>query len=132
MLSRVYSASIFGLEAYSVEIEVDISSGLPRINIVGLPDAAVRESRERVNSAIKNSGYTYPDGRVTINLAPADIKKEGPCFDLPIALGILASSGQLNPQDLEDFCLLGELSLDGKVRGIKGALPVALSLRKSL
>ena len=102
MLARVYSASIFGIEAYPVEIEVDISAGLPRINIVGLPDTAVKESKERVHSAIKNSGYVYPDGKITINLAPADIKKEGPCFDLPIALGILACSGQLNPDDLND------------------------------
>ena len=131
MLARVYSASIFGLEAYPIEIEVDIASGLPRINIVGLPDTAVKESKERVHSAINNSGYVYPDGKITINLAPADIKKEGPCFDLPIALGILASSGQLNAGDLKDFCLLGELSLDGKVRAIKGALPIALSLRKA-
>lgn len=130
MLARVYSASIFGIEVYPVEIEVDISSGLPRINMVGLPDPAVKESRERVNSAIKNSGYVYPDGKITINLAPADIKKEGPCFDLPIALGVLASSGQLNHQNLNDYCLLGELSLDGKVRPIKGALSIALSLRK--
>ncbi len=130
MLARVYSASIFGIEAYPVEIEVDIASGLPRVNIVGLPDTAVKESKERVHSAIKNSGYTYPGGKVTINLAPADIKKEGPCFDLPIALGILACSGQLNPQELDKYCLLGELALDGKVRPIKGALPIALSLRR--
>ncbi|MFH1678901.1 MAG: YifB family Mg chelatase-like AAA ATPase [Candidatus Omnitrophota bacterium] len=130
MLSCVYSASIFGIEAYAIEIEVDIGSGLPRINIVGLPDTVVRESKERVLSAIKNSGYDYPEGKITINLAPADIKKEGPCFDLPIALGILGSSGQLNPQDLCDYCLLGELALDGKLRPIKGALPIALSLRK--
>jgi magnesium chelatase family protein len=129
MLSRVYSASIFGIEAYPVEIEVDITSGLPRINIVGLPDTAVKESKQRVLSAIKNSGYFYPDGRITINLAPADIKKEGPCFDLPIALGILASSGQLT-QDLGDYCFLGELALDGKLRPIRGTLPIALSLRK--
>lgn len=130
MLSRVYSASIYGLEAYLVEIEVDIASGLPRVNIVGLPDAAVKESKVRVHSAIKNSGYIYPQGKVTVNLAPADIKKEGPCFDLPIALGILASSGQLNCGYLSQYCILGELALDGKIRPIKGALPIALSLRK--
>lgn len=130
MLSRVYSASIFGIEAYSVEIEVDTSSGLPRVNIVGLPDTAVKESKERVNSAIKNSGYVYPKEKITINLAPADVKKEGPSFDLPIALGILACSGQLNIQSLNDYCILGELSLDGKIRSIKGALPITLSLRK--
>ena len=130
MLARVYSASIFGIEVYPIEIEVDISSGLPRINIVGLPDPTVKESKERVHSAIRNSGYIYPQEKITINLAPADIKKEGPCFDLAIALGILACSGQLNPENLNNYCLLGELSLDGKVRSIKGALPVALSLRK--
>ena len=131
MLARVYSASIFGIESYPVEIEVDINPGLPRINIVGLPDTAVKESKERVHSAIKNSGYIYPKERITINLAPADIKKEGPCLDLPIALGILACSGELNAQNLHDYCLLGELSLDGKIRPIKGALPIALSLRKA-
>ena len=131
MLARVYSASIFGIEAYSVEIEVDINPGLPRINIVGLPDPAVKESKERVHSAISNSGYAYPKQKITINLAPADIKKEGPCFDLPIALGILACTGQLNKENLNNYCLLGELALDGKVRPIKGALPIALSLRKN-
>lgn len=130
MLSRVYSAAVFGIEAYPVEIEVDISQGLPRVNIVGLPDPAVKESKDRVNAAINNSGYVYPNEKITINLAPADIKKEGPCFDLPIALGILACSGQLNPKSLDDYCLLGELSLDGKIRPIKGTLPIALSLRK--
>ena len=130
MLSRIYSAAIFGIEAYLVEIEVDIGASLPRINIVGLPDAAVKESKQRVLSAIKNSGYFYPEGRITINLAPADIKKEGPCFDLPIALGILAASGQLNNQVLLEYCVLGELALDGKLRPIKGSLPIALSLAK--
>ncbi|MFH1339490.1 MAG: YifB family Mg chelatase-like AAA ATPase [Candidatus Omnitrophota bacterium] len=130
MLSRVYSASIFGIEAYLVEIEVDIGSGLPRINIVGLPDTAVKESKQRVLSAIKNSGYSYPGGRITVNLAPADIKKEGPCFDLPIALGILASSGQLNTRDLGKYCFMGELALDGNLRPVRGALPITLSLRK--
>ena len=130
MLSRVYSASILGIDAYSVEIEVDIHNGLPRINIVGLPDVAVKESKQRVYSAIRNSGYKYPDGKITINLAPADVKKEGPCFDLPIALGILAGSDQVCAQDLNGFCFLGELALDGKVRPIKGALPVALNLSK--
>lgn len=130
MLARLYSASIFGIEAYPVEIEVDINSGLPRVSIVGLPDTVVKESKERVHSAINNSGYVYPREKITINLAPAAIKKEGPCFDLAIALGILACSGQLNSQNLGDFCLLGELSLDGKVRPVKGSLPIALSLRK--
>ncbi|MBU1006695.1 MAG: YifB family Mg chelatase-like AAA ATPase, partial [Candidatus Omnitrophica bacterium] len=98
---------------------------------VGLPDVAVRESRDRVSSAIKNSLFEYPCRRITINLAPCDIKKEGPCFDLPIALGILAATGQINAKNLQDFVFLGELSLNGKVRPVKGALPVAMSLRNS-
>lgn len=131
MLSKLFSASIFGTEAYLLEIEVDVTQGLPAVSVVGLPDAAVKESRGRVKSAIKNSGYEYPAGRITINLAPADIKKEGSCFDLPIALGILASSGQIPPEILKGFVFLGELSLDGKIRPVKGLLPVALYLKNS-
>lgn len=131
MLSRLYSASIFGTEAYLVEIEVDVSGGLPCISVVGLPDTAVKESRDRVKSAIRNCGYDYPAGRITVNLAPADIKKEGSYFDLPIALGILASSGQIPRSVLENFVFLGELSLDARIRKVPGILPIALFLRNS-
>jgi len=130
MISKVFSVSLLGLEAYPVEIEVDISQGLPVVAVVGLPDIAVKESKERVKSAIKNSGYNYPSDRITINLAPADIKKEGPSFDLPIALGILAATGQINPEMIKNYIILGELALDGKVRPIKGVLPVAMHMRK--
>ncbi len=131
MLSKLYSASTFGTEAYLLEVEVDVSQGLPAVSMVGLPDAAVKESRDRVKSAIKNCGYEYPAGRITVNLAPADIKKEGSSFDLAIALGILASSGQIPLEILKDFVFLGELALDGKIRRVCGVLPIALYLRGS-
>ena len=131
MLSKLYSASTFGTEVYQLEIEVYVSSGLPAIAIVGLPDTAVRESRDRVKGAIKNSQFEYPRGRITVNLAPADVKKEGPAFDLAIALGILASTGQISFNVLKEFVFLGELALNGKIRPVKGVLPIALSLRKS-
>ncbi|MCD5390423.1 YifB family Mg chelatase-like AAA ATPase [candidate division NPL-UPA2 bacterium] len=130
MLARAFSASILGLEAYSIEIEVDIASGLPAVVVVGLPDAAVKESKDRIKSAIKNSSFDYSTRRITVNLAPADIKKEGPSFDLPISLGLLAATGQLTSESLKDYIILGELALDGRVRPIKGALPIALSLRR--
>ena len=130
MLSRTYSASVLGLEAYFIEIEVDIASGLPAVIVVGLPDAAVKESKDRIKSAVKNSLFEYPTKRITVNLAPADVKKEGPSFDLPIALGLLAATGQLSAEGLKDYLILGELALDGRIRPIKGALPIALSLRK--
>jgi len=131
MLSKLYSASTFGTEAYLLEIEVDFSQGLPAVSVVGLPDETVKESKDRVKSAIKNCGYEYPTGRITVNLAPADIKKEGSSFDLPIALGILASSGQIPFEILKDFVFLGELALDGKIRKVTGVLPAALFLRQS-
>ena len=130
MLSKVFSVSLLGLEPYLVEIEIDVAQGLPAVSVVGLPDAAIKESKERVKSAIKNSGYNYPPDRITINLAPADIKKEGPAFDLPIALGVLAATSQINPRSLEEYIILGELALDGKIRSVKGVLPVALSMKK--
>ncbi len=131
MLSKIYSASVLGLEAYEVEIEVDVAGGLPAIAVVGLPDAAVKESKDRVRSAVKNSQFEYPARKTTVNLAPADIKKEGPAFDLAIALGIIAATGQMNAERLKDYVVLGELALDGKVRRIKGVLPVAMYLRKT-
>ncbi len=130
MLSKVFSGSVMGIDAFLVEVETDISPGLPSYTLVGLPDNAVRESRERVSSAISNIGYSFPLKRVTINLAPADIKKEGAAFDLPIAIGLLAASGQLSSERLNDFLVLGELSLDGNLKPIRGALPIAASCRK--
>ncbi len=132
MLAKVKSAAVVGLEGAVVEVEVDLSPGLPSFTIVGLPDKAVQEARERVRSAIRNSYYKFPNRRVTVNLAPADLKKEGPAYDLPIAIGILMSSGQLNV-DLSDSIFLGELSLDGKLRHTHGILPmVALARDKGL
>lgn len=131
MLAKVYSAGLFGIDAYPIEIEVDISGGLPAITLVGMADTCIRESRERVKSAIKNSGFDWPQGRITVSLAPSNIKKEGACFDLPIALGILFASQQLNSQILADCCLLGELSLDGTLRPVQGILPISIHLSKS-
>jgi magnesium chelatase family protein len=123
------SSAVTGVEAYTVEVEVDATTGGSYFAIVGLPDAAVQEARERVKSAIRNSGRRFPEGRIIVNLAPADIRKEGPSFDLPIALGILAASGQLEPARLDEFSVVGELSLDGSVRPVAGVLPMVLSAR---
>lgn len=130
MLSKLYSAAITGLSSYLIEIEVDIARGLPAVSIVGLPDTAVRESKDRVRTAIKNSGFHYPSARITINLAPADIKKEGPCFDLAIALGILAAQGEVNPEKLQQYIVLGELNLNGEIKPSKGILPIAIDMAK--
>ncbi len=130
MFAKVYSAAVYGVDAYEVEIEVNGAGGDPHIIIVGLPDTAVKESRDRVTTAIGNSGYYWPRGRTTINLAPADIKKEGPSFDLPIALGMIAVSKELNSTIFERFSFVGELALNGAVRPVKGVLPVALEARK--
>ena len=116
MLSRVSSGAVIGIDAYVVEVEVDISVGLPSFTTVGLPETSVKESKERVKAAIQNSGYTFPDDRITINLAPADIKKEGTGLDLPIALGILSALGIIPKDLLADHMILGELSLDGRVK----------------
>jgi magnesium chelatase family protein len=129
MLSRVLSAAVNGIEAYPVEVEVNSGYGDTFIVIVGLPDAAVKESRDRVGTAIGNSGYKFPMGRTTINLAPADVKKEGPSFDLPIAVGILAASEQIETDQLDNFVMVGELALTGAVRSVKGILPIALRAR---
>ena len=123
MLARVRSCAVVGLEGAIVEVEVDISPGLPAFNIVGLPDTAVQESRERVRAAIRNSGYQFPMKRITVNLAPADLRKEGPAYDLPIAVGILMSSGQIDA-DATEVIFLGELSLEGSVRHTHGVLPM--------
>lgn len=127
MLAKIYSAAILGIDAYLVEVEVDIFWGLPGINMVGLPDAAVQESRERVRSAVKHSGFEFPNQRMTINMAPANTRKSGPVFDLAIAAGILAASEQLDQTYLEDYVLVGELSLDGSLRPVQGVLPFAIA-----
>src|SRR5580765_1943249 len=129
MLARVFSAAVNGIEAYPVEVEVNAGWGDTLIVIVGLPDVAVKESRDRVSTALTNSGYKFPMGKTTINLAPADLKKEGPSFDLPIALGMLAASEQLETDQLDNFIIVGELALTGAVRACKGVLPVALRAR---
>jgi magnesium chelatase family protein len=129
MLAQIRSASIQGIDAFPVEVEVDSGPGPQQIVLVGLPDAAVRESRDRVGTAIVHSGFRFPPGRTTINLAPADIRKEGPSFDLPIAVGILAASRQVVPIDLTAFAMVGELALTGAVRPVKGALGLALRAR---
>jgi magnesium chelatase family protein len=131
MLSFVSSCAINGVEADIISVETYISAGLPVFSIVGLPDSAVKESRDRVAAALKNSGFDFPSKKITVNLAPADVKKEGGSFDLPIALGILASLGKINAQILKNFCAAGELSLDGKIRKVKGVLSMALSLQSS-
>ncbi len=129
MLAKVCSAAVNGIEAYPVEVEVNAGWGDTVIVIVGLPDTAVKESRDRVSTALSNSGFRVPMGRTTINLAPADVKKEGPSFDLPIAIGTLAASEQLETSQLESFVIVGELALTGAVRAVKGVLPIALSAR---
>lgn len=129
MLSKVYSCALQGVDGKTIEVEVDISHGLPAYNTVGLPEAAVRESRERVRSALKNSGYRFPDDRITVNLAPADIRKEGTGFDLPIAIGILLATGIIREKNLGDYMVMGELSLDGSVRPVKGALSMTAAAR---
>src|SRR5580765_3429679 len=129
MLAKVCSAAVNGIEAYPVEVEVNAGFGDTVIVIVGLPDAAVKESRDRVITALSNSGYNFNYGRTTINLAPADVKKEGPSFDLPIAVGMIAASEQLETDQLENFVMVGELALTGAVRPVKGVLPIALRAR---
>jgi len=131
LLARVLSSTIVGINARQVEVEVDVAAGLPAFATVGLPETSVKESRERVKSAINNSGYRFPDERITVNLAPADIKKEGTGFDLPIALGILAATGIVPNSELARYLILGELSLDGRVKPVRGSLPMALAARDS-
>jgi magnesium chelatase family protein len=130
MLAKVESQVLRGIEARSMRVEVDVSAGLPSFSIVGLPDEAIKESKVRVKSAIKNSGFEFPAKKIAVNLAPANIKKEGPCFDLPIAIGIIAASNQLNTECLQGKVICGELSLDGYVRSINGILPRALALKR--
>src|SRR4051794_35062666 len=124
MLAKVCSAAVNGIEAYPVEVEVNAGWGDTIIVIVGLPDAAVKEARDRVSTALTNSGFKFPLGRTTINLAPADVKKEGPSFDLPIAVGTLAAAEQMQSAQLEEYIISGELALTGAVRAVKGVLPI--------
>lgn len=129
MSSKVYSAALVGLDAQPIEVEADIAGSLPSFTVVGLPDAAVQESRERVRSAIRNSDSFFPGTRVTVNLAPADLKKEGPSYDLPIAVAIMQASAQIN-FDTDKKIFIGELALDGKLRPVNGVLPIAIMCQK--
>ena len=131
MLAKVLSAAVVGIDAILVDVEVDIAQGLPQFATVGLPDGAVKESKDRVKAALKNSGYEFPPRRITANLAPADLKKEGSAFDLPISIGILAATGAITGERLGQFILLGELSLDGSLKPVRGALPVAVAARQA-
>ena len=130
MLACVRTAAVFGIDASVVQVEVDVSLGLPTFQMVGLPDASVRESRDRVRAAIRNSGFEFPIRRVTVNLAPADLRKAGSAFDLPIALGVLAASGIISRRDVDDPLVLGELSLDGAIQAARGVLPIAAAARR--
>lgn len=130
MLARVWSASLVGIDAIKVGVEVDVSGGLPAITVVGLPDTAVQESRERVKAALKNAGFAFPVRKIVVNLAPAELRKEGTCFDLPISIGILAASEQVDAQLLGDYLFLGEVSLDGSLRPVAGVLPIAAAARR--
>ncbi|MGE4054998.1 MAG: YifB family Mg chelatase-like AAA ATPase, partial [Vicinamibacterales bacterium] len=130
MLASLRTATLVGVEASTVHVEVDVSFGLPIFVMVGLPDASVRESRDRVRSAIRNSGFEFPPHRVTVNLAPADLRKAGTSFDLPIALGILAAQGVVARRDIPDVVVLGELSLDGSIHPARGVLPIVISARR--
>jgi magnesium chelatase family protein len=130
MLARVWSASIVGIDAVKVGVEVDVSGGLPGIVVLGLPDSAIQESRERVKATLKNTGFAFPMRKIVINLTPADLRKEGPCFDLPISVGILAASEQVSADLLGDFLFLGEVSLDGSLRPVAGVLPIAAAAQK--
>ena len=131
MLSKVLSASIIGIDAHTVEVEVDITSrGLPHFSMVGLPDAAVKESKDRVRAALKNIGFNFPLKQITVNLAPADLKKEGSSFDLPIAVGIIAAEGILGLDSVEGYLFTGELSLDGRIKPVKGVLSMALRAKE--
>jgi magnesium chelatase family protein len=131
MLAKVLSSAVLGIDAIQVEVEVDIVQGLPQFATVGLPDGAVKESKDRVKSALKNAGYDYPNRRITVNLAPADLRKEGTAFDLPIAVGILAATGVVRDTRLKEYLLLGELSLDGRVKPVRGCLSVAVNSRSA-
>src|SRR5687768_2191024 len=130
MLATLESATVIGVDACRVHVEIDVSGGLPHFQLVGLPDASVRESRDRVRAAIRNSGYDFPVNRITINLAPGDVRKAGPAFDLPIALGMLAATGTVRRSDFAGIVHIGELSLDGTIQPARGVLPIAAEARR--
>ncbi|HTP41412.1 MAG TPA: YifB family Mg chelatase-like AAA ATPase [Nitrospiria bacterium] len=139
MLGKVLSCAVYGLEASLVSVEADLASGLPLFAVVGLPDAAVKESKDRVRAAVKNSGFSFPVKKITVNVAPADLKKEGSAFDLPMAVAILAAEGMVSasspapsdvPLSLDETLIVGELSLDGSIRGVRGALPIAAAAKR--
>ena len=130
MIVKVISSTVIGIDSYPVDVEVDVSAGLPRFSTVGLPDVAVRESKDRIKAAIKNSGYRFPRNHVTVNLAPADIKKEGTGFDLPIAVGILTAEGIIRSEVLPEYILTGELSLDGRIKGVHGVISAAFQAKE--
>lgn len=130
MISKIYSVGLFGMNAYTVEVEADITKGMPRFDIVGLPDIAVKESRDRVCSAVKNCGFEFPVGKITVNLAPADIKKSGPLYDLAILVSILSMSAQLNVKT-DNFAFIGELSLSGEIRSVNGVLPMVIHAKEN-
>lgn len=130
MLSIIKSMSLHGLEGYLIQVQVDVSAGLPSWETVGLPDVSVKESKERVRTAIKNSGFEFPSRKITINLAPANTKKEGPFFDLPIAIGILMANEEIKNQDLQSTVFIGELSLDGSLNKVNGILPMCIEAEK--
>jgi magnesium chelatase family protein len=131
VLAQVMSGAILGVEAYLVRVEVDLANGLPAMHVVGLPESAVREGRERVTAALHNSGFAIPPRRITVNLAPADVRKDGSAFDLPLAAGLLAAAGVVEAASLGDLCMVGELGLDGEVRPVRGVLPLALRCRRA-
>jgi magnesium chelatase family protein len=131
MITEVFTASTYGVDAFIVRTETHIDNALFSFALVGLPDSAVKESKERVAAAIKNSMFHFPIKRYTVNLAPADVKKEGSGFDLPIAIGILAETSQVSPVKIKEYLFLGELSLDGKLRAVNGVLPIALEAKKN-
>ena len=130
MVNKVTTATVIGLNAYEVSVETDVQNGLPSFSVVGLPDAAVNEARDRVRSAVKNSGFTFPNRKIVINLAPADLKKAGTSFDLSIAVGILVEEGVLETEQLKDYAFAGELSLNGDLRGVRGVLPIVMGLKE--
>ena len=131
MLAKVFSSAVLGIDAYPVDVEVDLAPGLPTFAVVGLPDASVKESRERVKAAVQNSGLEFPVRRITVNLAPADVRKEGSAYDLPIAVGILCATGVIAESAVQSSVILGELSLDGSVKPIRGALSIALAAERN-
>jgi len=131
VLAKVLSSTLLGVDAWMIDVEVDLANGLPTFTTVGLPDASIRESRDRVKAAMANSGFPFPLKRITVNLAPAHVRKEGAAFDLPIALGLLQASGYIQSDRLYKYLVVGELSLDGRVKGIAGAMPMALALRQA-